>query len=66
MTFLKSVSEDDIRAIVAKMVEEAKGGNLAAAREILQRTLGNADSLDLADSHLLYGLSHALGLEKPE
>jgi hypothetical protein len=62
-SFLNSVSEDDIRAIVGKMVELAKGGNLAVAREILQRTIGNVDPLDLTEGHFLHRLSHALGNE---
>ncbi len=37
---LDTVTDDDLRAIVSKLVEMAKGGDLAAAREILDRTMG--------------------------
>jgi hypothetical protein len=38
--FLESVTDDDLRAIIAKLVEMAKGGDLAAIRELLDRMLG--------------------------
>jgi hypothetical protein len=37
---LDAVTADDLRAIVAKLVTMAKGGDLAAIREVLDRTLG--------------------------
>jgi len=61
--FLDAVTEQDIRAIVAKLVEEAKAGNLAAAREILQRTIGSPDPLDMAESHFLSRHAHAMESE---
>jgi hypothetical protein len=61
--FLDAVSEEDIRAIVGKLVDEAKAGNLAAAREIFQRTIGTPDPLDMADSHFLARHAHALESE---
>lgn len=42
---LSAVSVDDLREIVAKLVEEAKGGSIPAAKEILDRCLGR--NLDL-------------------
>ena len=60
VAFLNAVSEEDIRAIVAKLVEQAKAGNLAAARELLQRTIGNAEPLDITESHFLARLEHSL------
>ena len=41
---LEAVSEDDMRAIVLKLVELAKGGDLKAIDLLLTRTLGKADS----------------------
>ena len=35
-----SVSEDDLRGIMAKLVEQAKAGDLNAAREVLARVVG--------------------------
>ena len=44
---MDAVSDDDLRAIAAKLVERAKAGDLAAAREVLTRTIGKAtDAMD--------------------
>ncbi len=40
---LEAVSEDDMRAVVLKLVELAKGGDLKAIDLLLTRTLGKAD-----------------------
>ncbi len=37
---LDAITEDDIGAIIAKLLEMAKGGNMAAIREVLDRSLG--------------------------
>lgn len=42
---LAAVSDDDLRAVVAKLLELAKGGDLAAIRELLDRLLGKAAAL---------------------
>jgi hypothetical protein len=39
--FFEGVTEDDIRAIVGKLVADAKGGDKAAARIILSYAVGN-------------------------
>ena len=39
-TLLDAVTEDELKAIVAKLVEMAKGGDLPAMKEVLDRTLG--------------------------
>jgi hypothetical protein len=39
---LEAVTDDDLRAIVAKLVAMAKDGDLAAIRELLDRTLGKS------------------------
>lgn len=41
---LAAVSEDDMRAVVLKLVEMAIGGDLKAIDLLLTRTLGKADS----------------------
>lgn len=37
---LDAITEEDLGAIVAKLLEMAKAGNMAAIREVLDRTLG--------------------------
>ncbi len=37
---LDAVTDDDLRAIIAKLVTMAKGGDVAAGRELLDRLLG--------------------------
>ena len=37
---VEAVTEDDLRQVVTKLVELAKGGDLAAIRELLDRTMG--------------------------
>ena len=46
---LDAVTEDDVRAIVLKLVEQAKAGDLQAAREILLRTLGRPVEWDFLE-----------------
>ena len=46
---LEAVTEEDIRAIVAKLVEQARAGDLYAAREVLLRTLGRPVEWDLLE-----------------
>ena len=40
---LKTVTEDDLQGIVAMLVQKAKDGDLAAAREVLNRLVGKPD-----------------------
>ncbi|MCA9276857.1 MAG: hypothetical protein KDA29_12600 [Phycisphaerales bacterium] len=44
---LRAVDEGDIEMIIAKLVEQARGGDLTAAREVLDRTIGKASQSDL-------------------
>lgn len=44
---LKAVSPEDINAISCKLVEQAKKGDVASAKEVLDRTLGKPAALDL-------------------
>jgi hypothetical protein len=37
---LDAVSDDDVRAVTAKLVEKAKSGDLGAIRELLDRVVG--------------------------
>jgi hypothetical protein len=46
---MKAVTPEDIIAIVTKMVELAKDGDLVAAKEVLTRTLGKPQEADLAE-----------------
>ncbi len=55
---IRAVSERDIAAIIQKLVAEAKGGDVSAAREVLTRVLGkptdpaNPDRIDLDEKQL--------------
>jgi hypothetical protein len=46
---LEAVSEKDLRAIIAKLVEQAKAGDIQAAKEVLMRTLGKPVETDLIE-----------------
>ena len=46
---LGAVSPEDMREIVHKLVELAKGGNITAAKEILDRCLGRPVEADLLE-----------------
>src|SRR5689334_20040804 len=43
---LETVTPEDMRTIVLKLVEMAKGGDLPAIRELLERTLGKRVEAD--------------------
>ena len=47
-TFAKCVTADDIREVAAKLVAEAKGGNMVAIKYLLDRCLGKSEGLLLA------------------
>lgn len=42
MVLLETVTPDDLKAVVVKLVELAKGGDLAAAKIIIDRTCGRS------------------------
>jgi hypothetical protein len=42
----EAVQPDDLRQIVAAMVEKAKAGDIPACREVLERTLGKPEAAD--------------------
>jgi hypothetical protein len=46
---LKSVSPADVRDVVSALLASAKGGDVSAARELLQRLLGPPESIDLME-----------------
>ena len=46
---LDAVSDDDLQAIVTKLVEMAKGGDLRAMKEVLDRTLGKPQEADFIE-----------------
>jgi ribosomal protein L17 len=52
-----AVSPDDLRQVVESLVEQAKTGNVPAARELLDRCLGRPEALDLLER-----LEHVEGL----
>lgn len=44
---LRTITPADLRDIILSLMAGAKSGDVAAAKEILQRVLGPAESLDL-------------------
>lgn len=46
---LDAVGTDDVVAIIAQLVRKAREGDLAAAREVLDRTIGKAGPGDLLE-----------------
>ena len=46
---LSSVSEEDMREVIAKLVELAKSGDTRAIRELLDRVLGRPVEADLIE-----------------
>ena len=49
VALLRSVKPADVKAIIVKLVADAKEGNLGAAKEILTRTLGEPISPDILE-----------------
>jgi hypothetical protein len=62
---LDAVSEQDVRAVIAKLVELAKGGDMAAIRELLNRTIGkpgdamNPDRMELDEARIIEAVGDA-------
>ena len=46
---LRAITPHDIRRIVEALIREAEGGNVAAAKELLNRALGPAEAIDLLE-----------------
>ena len=46
---LQAVTQADMKAIVKKLVDEAKGGNVRAAKEVIDRCLGKPIEPDLIE-----------------
>jgi hypothetical protein len=49
VALLRSVKPSDVKAIIVKLVADAKEGNLGAAKEILTRTLGEPLAPDILE-----------------
>ncbi len=47
VALLGAVTEEDIEAIIARLIESAKAGDVVAAREVLDRTIGKASQKEL-------------------
>jgi hypothetical protein len=47
---LEALTDDDLQAVVGKLVEMAKGGELAAIRELFDRTLGKPAQTEVLES----------------
>ena len=60
---LEAVTEDQVRAVIGKLVELAEGGSVPAAREVRDRCLGKGvEAVDLMER--LEKLEGVLGLEE--
>ncbi len=46
---MESMTPADVEAVVHKLVDLAKEGSIPAAKELLERCLGKAESLDLLE-----------------
>jgi hypothetical protein len=46
---LNAVTPDDMAAIVARLIADAKAGSVASAREVIERTLGKPQEADLIE-----------------
>ena len=46
---LRAVSSKDMQAIVKKLVDEAKGGDVRAAKEVIDRCIGKPTEADLLE-----------------
>ena len=46
---LAAVTREDLEAVIRKLVELAKNGNIQAAKEVLDRCLGKPQEADLID-----------------
>lgn len=58
---IRAVTTDDLRAIIRKLIEQAKAGDVIAAREVLDRCLGRPVEADLLER--LAELEAAYGVE---
>lgn len=47
VALIKAVKPSDIRAIVKKLIEQAREGDIHSAREVLNRTLGRPPAMTL-------------------
>jgi hypothetical protein len=45
----KAVTPEDLRDVVTALLTSAKGGDVSAARELMQRLLGPAEAVDLME-----------------
>lgn len=59
-----AVTEEDIDAVIRALIDEAKGGDVPAARELLDRCLGKPVELDLMER--LRTLEELLAVLDPE
>jgi hypothetical protein len=48
IAMLAALQEEDVQEVVRKLIELAKEGSIAAAKEVLDRAAGKAEAYDLA------------------
>ena len=62
---LEAIAPDDLHAIVRALIKRARGGDVAAAREVFDRTLGRPAAgplLDHADAHAIAAVLEVIRL----
>jgi hypothetical protein len=59
----EAVTPEDLASVIQTLVAKAKGGNVPAAREVLDRLLGKPEAIDLLDR--LAQLEELLGAHIP-
>lgn len=58
--FHRAVSEEDMEAIAAKVLEMAKAGDISAARFIADYTLGKPQPVEISDGEAVASVPNAL------
>jgi len=46
---MDTVTEEDVRAVLAALITEARSGSVPAMREFFNRVLGQAEAVDVLD-----------------
>ena len=63
---LEAVTPEDMSAIIRKLVELARDGDVQAAKEVLSRTLGKPQEIDLVERlEALEGVIEVVGKVQP-
>lgn len=64
MAMFDAISAEDVRAIVAKQIEKAKGGDESAAKFVLSQVLGNNTPVKITQNNMITDVATAARLSK--